>query len=262
MAPRLRQRGEKLLVNKERGFFIAVVLLAIFVGVFCGYALSASSSPSSTFNNDNSNRNTMVVVGIGTVEASPTVAKLTLGVTTQAETATAALELNAEKMNQVVDALKKLGIKEDEIGTSHFSLTPVYDYNDKSSPPKIVGYRVTNKLFLTTDKFDVLGQIIDEAVKAGANEVYGVRFTLKDGEIAALKEKARVKAVQAASSAAKTLADELGVEIVGVAQVTEQLYLPYSPYRLYDMSAETGKTPIIPSEQEITVTVQVTYLIE
>jgi len=204
----------------------------------------------------------MIVTGTGTVKAFPTLAKLTLGVTTQAEAATVALELNSGRMNRVIEALKSLGIGEDEIETSYFSLTPVYDYSDKLSKPEIVGYSVTNKLFVTTDEFDLLGQLIDEAVKAGANEVYGVYFTLKEEEIATLKEQARVKAVQAAASSAETIAKTLNVEIIGVAQVTEQLYFPYQPYPMYEMSVEGAKTPIIPGEQEITVTVQVTYIIE
>lgn len=253
------------MISKERGLFVAILVLAVLIAGFCGYAFSASPSPNSTFSNGNSDRNTMVVVGTGTVKASPTIAKLTLGVTTQAETATDALEQNAERMNRVISALKNMGITEDEIETSYFSLSPLYGYDDKWSQPKIVGYRVTNRLFLTTGNFDMLGRIIDEAVRAGANEVYGVYFTLKDEELASLKQQARVKAAQAASSAAATLASALDVEIVGVAQVVEQWYSPYPYYRLletYGTPAENAKTPIIPGEQEITVTIQATYLIE
>ena len=67
---------------------------------------------------------------------------MNLGVQTQANTAKAARDDAATKMNAIIAALKNLGIDDADIQTSTIDLSPVYDYN--SSSPHITGYQVTN----------------------------------------------------------------------------------------------------------------------
>ncbi len=202
---------------------------------------------------------TIAVAGLGRASAKPNLAELRLGAVTQATTATEALTKNAESMNKVIGALKAMGIPEDDIETSRFGLYPRY-----SSGGYLIGFETTHVLRVTTPNLDKVGQIIDRAVEAGANRVEGVYFTFTNEKLQELNNLARQGAVKDAKAKAETIANTLGVKIVGVAAATEETYY-YYPYRyeaLLDVAA-VPPTPIMPpTEVEITVMVKVTYIIE
>src|SRR3990170_2964536 len=68
--------------------------------------------------------------------------------------------------NQAVDAIKKLGITEDEIRTSSFSIYPIYDniIDPKTGVyvrSELSGYRVTKILSVKTKKLTLGGEIIN-----------------------------------------------------------------------------------------------------
>src|SRR6266851_3851449 len=70
---------------------------------------------------------TITVTGSADVKAVPDQAVVQLGVTTRASTAQAAMAMNNAAMNQVVAALKQLGIPDTNIQTSSVSLNPIYN---------------------------------------------------------------------------------------------------------------------------------------
>ena len=45
---------------------------------------------------------------------------------------------------------------------------------------KITGYQINNQVNVTVRKIDDLGKILDAAVAAGANSIYGVSFSVDD----------------------------------------------------------------------------------
>ena len=94
-------------------------------------------------------------------------------------------------MNSTIEALKTLGISEDEIETSRFNIYPIKDYERKTV--EIVGYRVTNEIAVKTGDLDTTGEIIRAAINAGANKVRWIEFGLnetreKESKYAAIKE--------------------------------------------------------------------------
>ena len=203
---------------------------------------------------------TIAVAGLGRASAKPNQAELRLGAVTEATTATEALAKNAEFMNKVIGALKAMGIPEEDIETSRFGLYPKYSSYGRT----IIGFEVTHMLRVTTTSLDKVGQIIDGAVGAGANRVEGVYFTFTKEKIEELKTLARQGAVEDARAKAETIAESLGVTIIGVASATEETY--HYPYRRLIETYATAPvppTPIMPpTEVEITVMVRVTYIIE
>ncbi|MEA2089819.1 MAG: SIMPL domain-containing protein [Thermoproteota archaeon] len=245
--------------GKERRLYGTVFVLAVLLASLGGYVLSSFAFASNN-NGGSTEQHTMVILGTGTVKAEPTSAKLRLGVVTQASTATETLQQNSEKMNQVIEALEALGLTEEELETSHFSIEPVYDYH--CTPPSLIGYRVSNQITVTTTQLDLTGRIIDASVQAGANQVYGLDFTLTEQELIELKQQALIEAVEDAKDKAAIIADALGVEIVGVAYVTETIYNLYYPrWDTVYAKAESFETPIIPGEKQITATVHVTFIV-
>ena len=150
-------------------------------------------------------------------------ATISLGVVTEKSTAKAARDAAAAAMTKVVAAIKKLGIDDKDIQTSSVSLGPVYDY-PQNATPKIRGYQLRNIVTVTVRKLDVMSDVLDDAVTAGATSVDGISFDVADR--AAAEANAREAAVKDAKAKADTLAAGVNVRITGVASMSESVSTP------------------------------------
>jgi hypothetical protein len=257
-------------MTKEKQLYMIIFALAIALASVssCLFALthygqhaySQSNVPTIVAGQEQETQlRTIAVTGSGRAAAKPNLADLRLGVSTQASNATEALAKNAEFMNQIIETLKAMGIPEEDIETIRFGLYPRYRYGH------LVGFEVTHMLKITTTDLDGVGQIIDKAVEAGANRVETVRFTFVKDKLDELNTLARQRAIEDAKTKAKTIADSLGVKIVGVAKAEEAYYYrPHYPMVLEARAAViTPPTPIMPpTEVEVIITVKVVFIIE
>ena len=69
----------------------------------------------------------VVVTGLGTVEMTPDMATINVGVRTDAANASQALENNSVATGEMLTLLSELGIEQRDIQTSNLSLSPVWD---------------------------------------------------------------------------------------------------------------------------------------
>jgi len=160
----------------------------------------------------------------------------------------------------VITAIKDMGISEDRIETVQYSVQPNYDWDRRMT----VGYRVTNmvqvEILDLRTRASIIGDIIDTATDAGANNIQGISFGLTDDVIDELEREAYVLALGDASGKAQLIAETLELTITGVHSVSESTYYPYSPYRDVAVAFESGaSTPIIEGSLSISVTVQVAF---
>ena len=87
-----------------------------------------------------------------------------------------ALIANSETMNNVLDALKSSGVKENETSTSFFNISPNYNITQEEDfrpiqSRDIIGYTVTNSITVDSPNLLNVSQWIDTAGQAGANDV-------------------------------------------------------------------------------------------
>lgn len=245
--------------ERETRLYGVIFLLAIALTGVGAYSIaSAQNNPGSNQPTQTNKLSTIVVTGVGTASMEPNLAKVELGVLTQASKASDALQRNAEKMNAVIDALEAIGMSRGDMETSYFSLYPVY--SDYGEPSTIVGYRVSNRIAVSTTDLSKVGEVIDTGVEAGANQVSNVQLTFTEGSTKELGEQARQKAVEDANAKATTIANSLKIEIIGVAHVSEAT-ISYSPYWMDYRELASG-TPIIPGEATVTVSIEVTYIFQ
>lgn len=205
-------------------------------------------------------RDTIMIEGTGKVAAKPTLALVQFSVVSQAATASAAQTDNTNKMNAVIQAMKDLQIKEDDLTTSGYNMSPVYDY--AKNPYTILGYSVTQTLSVKIRNFDKIGNVLERGVSLGVNQVNNIQFTIDEPESS--RDEARVKALQNAQKKADALARALGVEIVRVVSFSESAlgYQPQMPYYRDSgvMSAQAAPAPEIqPGTQDVEMNVSVTY---
>ncbi len=205
-------------------------------------------------------QNAITVSGSASTSAAPDQLVVSFGVDTQALTASDATQQNAQKMSAVVSAVQELGIKKDEISTSNFSIFPVYDKEGRS----ITGYRTSNTVTVTTDKLQLASKIIDTAVDAGANRVNNIFFTLSDDIRKKLSDQLIEEAVKDAKMKAELALKPLDMQIIGVKSISlEHFGIPQPvPFEMFAKEAAMAPpTPIFESEQQVSMSVTVVFLI-
>jgi len=215
-----------------------------------------------------SRERTISVTGSATTSVLPDLVTVQFGVDTEAKTAQDAISTNSQMMNSIVSAVQNSGISKDEISTSSFSIYPVY--NDSVPDPKtgihqsvLTGYRASNTLYVKTTKLSSAGSTIDAAVSAGANRVDNVSFSLSPAKQQSLQDDLLGKAVLNAKSRAEKALDPLGQKIIGVKMVSlsEFNVPPPGPVYYGAMASKDMATPIFTSNQDVTTTASVIFLI-
>lgn len=211
------------------------------------------------------NVNQITVSGEGKIYAKPDVALVSLGVSTEAATVAEVTKSNTEKMNAVIEAIKALKVDEKDIQTTNYNLNPLYNYTDKLGRV-FQGYSLDQNIQVKIRDFTVIGDVLSKATEKGSNLVGNLQFTIDDPE--QYKDQARAKAIEQAKLRAKNLSAESGVKLGKLINVFENSSAPY--YAAYDMNKGIGggiapmaATPTVqPGQQEITVTINLTYQVK
>lgn len=198
---------------------------------------------------------TITVTGEGIVQTQPDQATISLGVTTNADTAAKALSDNNAALTMVLDRLKTAGVADADLQTANLSLSPNYTGYDSGSVPTIAGYNATNMLDVRVRDLPSLGTILDAAVTDGANTINGITFGLADS-IPVMNE-ARTAAVADAKARAEVLAAASGAKLGKLVSVTETGIYP-GPAPMFRQEADSG-VPIQSGQIGMTSNVTVTY---
>jgi uncharacterized protein YggE len=190
---------------------------------------------------------TVTVTGTGVVTAVPDRAEISAGVETRAPTAKGALSANGAAMQKVIDALRANGGK--NVTTQTVSLSTAFDQNGQPN-----GFVASNVASAETT-LDGAGALIDAAVAAGANTIYGPSLSRSDAD--ELYRQALAKAVDDAKERAAVLAKAAGRSLGGVTAIVESGSAPI-PFAA-KASAAQDSTPVVSGPQETEASVSVTY---
>ncbi len=192
----------------------------------------------------------ITVQGTASVTSVPDRAGLSFGVESKGSSARAALSANAAEMRRVIAALKAAGVT--DVKTQYVSLSP--QYNDKSEAQ---GFVATNTVSVTIKDLAKAGAVIDAAVNAGANQVYGP--SLSRGDQDELYRQALKAAVANARASAQALASASNLSLGRVTAIVEGGGAPQPvPFAAAD-KAMAESTPIEPGTQETSASVTVTF---
>lgn len=205
------------------------------------------------------------VSGQGTVEAKPDTATVSLGINHKAKTAKEAQARVVEVTNAIIKLAKAKGVAEEKIRTQEINLHPDYYYGP-NQPPVLSGYNASSSVSITTGDIANLGGLIDEAVEAGANQMNGISFTLKDRD--KYKQEAIAKAVDDARRKADEAATKLGASVIGVKRV--HVSEVGGPGPIYGRGGEAkmmearsaAPVEVMPGTVDLNVSVQVEFLIK
>lgn len=244
--------------------WVFVGLLLVFIIFFVGTVARNNLKKYHFIGKADRMQNTITVNGDGKVTATPNVAVTELGLVTEKTDVSSAQKENTEKMNKLIAEVKKLGIKDEDIQTSNYSIYPKYDYTDGKS--SISGYTVNQSATLKIRDLSKISTVLSKVGEVGINTVSSLNFTIDDPEN--LRAAARDKALINAKEKALDLAKNLGVKLVRVVSYNE--YTPTDTYpRLYAGAEGMGgagasaPTPNIQTgSTDVRMSVSVIYEIE
>jgi uncharacterized protein YggE len=234
-------------------FITFVLIVATLLSGCVGPATTPAAQP-----------HTLNVNGSAQVMLTPDIAYISIGVHTEAKDATEAVASNNSKSQAVVDALQGQGVDVKDIRTTNFSIYPMDQYNPTTGEKTGTVFAVDNTVYVTLRDLSKVGAILDAAIAAGANSVYGISFDVENKD-AALAE-ARAKAVENARAQAEQLAQAAGVTLGAIQSIS---YYNSSPVPMYYDNKGIGggdranaSVPISAGQLTITVDVSVSYEIK
>lgn len=208
-------------------------------------------------------RPTVTVTGTAQVMAAPDRAVVRLGAVAEAQEAEDAQARLDEVMHKVLDAIRKVGVPASAIRTEVLSLSPVYANRtqpvNRGEPqaPRISGYRASNVVSVRLDDLSRIGPVADAGVTAGANQLQGVSFELRDS--AAARNEALTAATKDARAQAEALASASGMRIDALESIVAGGSSTSGP-RPY-LEARAFETPVQPGQLEVSSSVTATYFL-
>jgi uncharacterized protein YggE len=224
--------------------------------------------------------NVIAVNGKGEVKAVPDVATFSFSVTEEAKTVADAQDKEAKKMNQIIPALKAMGIEEKDIKTEGYNTYPKYDYSTTICPMSsseisypcrtgkqtLTGYEVSQTVTVKIRNTEKSGEALTKVGSLGATNISGIQFVVDDME--KIQREARDKAIEDAKLQAKELSEKLGVKLVKVVNFYEggnsPMYYAMDSKMGMGMGAESASVaPALPvGENQYVSNVTITYEVE
>lgn len=251
------------------GIVLVIFLIALTVSTVVG--IQNKIKEGKYIGQDVVAKNTITVSGTGEVYAKPDLCLTTFSVRNEAKTVVEAMTENTENMNAVINFMKTQGIEDKDLKTTSFNIYPRYEWRETEVeiwPPQpegkrvLVGYEITQSLQVKIRDLDKIGDIIQGATDAGANQVGSLQFTIDDQD--ELKKQAREEAIKEAKEKARELAGQLGIELVRITNFSESGTVPFRYYdyalpKAVAIEEEAAAPQIETGENKIEVAVSITY---
>ena len=149
----------------------------------------------------------------GHAESRPDRAEFQAGIETWASSAAAASKANAEKIAEIVTALRGLGIEEDDIQTRSVNVQRI-DWGDRKGQ-----FQASNVVNVTLRDPARASDAVTAATEAGANIVSGPNLSMSDPEATA--NLAYADAYEAARTRAEAYAEAADMEISRVLYIRD-----------------------------------------
>lgn len=203
----------------------------------------------------------ITVTGTGTVRGTPDTLRLDMGVEVTERSVDQALERANAAAARLNAALKKAGVKQEDLQTTGLSINSTYDHPAAGGSPVLRGYTVRESVSATLRDIDEAGATISAAVAAGGDDarVHGISLALEG--TGPLLTDARTRAVEDARAKAEAYAKAVGRDLGDLVSITEQVSTPspiaYGRDALSDAAAFS--VPIEAGSQAVGVTVTAVY---
>lgn len=239
--------------------FAFILSLAAILALLAGNVLAQNTTSATMYP-----ENTITVTGSGTASGAPDIANIEIGVEMVNENVgTAFADANAT-IQSVINAVVEAGVAREDVRTVGLNVYAQdrYPMSGEVTETPARDYRVSNQIRVTVRDIALIEAVIDAAVQAGANNIYGLNFGISDRD--GLEQEARVNAMANAEARAAQLAEIVGAQLGEVIVVNES-FGGFGPFDVANYSmmgrAESGGAAIETGQLSVSVQVNVTYRI-
>jgi len=198
--------------------------------------------------------------GTATIKSMPDESSVYIAIETSKASAEESKNENSKISDRILNELYSIGIDKKDIETSSYNIYEDFEWSETGK--KSLGFKTSNLLRVKVKNFDLIGQVVDATVNAGATGINGINFELSEEKQKEIKKEALEKASQDAREKAEAIAKGLNTKIGKIISVTNVDY-GYVPYPLYAKGAgvtlEQATTEIMPRELEVTANVNVVF---
>lgn len=197
-------------------------------------------SPVASFAEETENK--LTVSGNYTILEPADEAYVTIGVKTGNIDYVACQEENKNKMNDVIKAIKSLGIEERHIKTIEYNSVPIYEYiktdeytgiyyNGTYYNKRVLKeYQITHMIRVMVTDLSLVGKLVDITVASGVNELNNIQFSLSKPKQHELYLAALEGAAARAKDKAEVLAKSFGIKTLKIKTITVDNYNVYDNY--------------------------------
>jgi uncharacterized protein YggE len=193
---------------------------------------------------------------------APDFAEVAVGIEARGASADAALDAASKAVTGVSAEARTLGVPPTDIGTAAVTLqtaTRSVARPGGSVTEEPDGYRASNLVSIRLADMDRLGDLLRQALDAGANRIDGVSFGLRDPD--AVEAALQVAAARDARARAEALAGALGAKLGPLCTLSPAVGTPYAVANralAAPMAAKGRRVPIeagtIQTTSEVTAT--------
>ncbi len=214
-----------------------------------------------------SSGNTVNVQGTATIKAMPDLITVSFNIETKNATSAGATEANDKIYDELVNQLVLLGFEKEKIVTDSFNVYPNYNWVNGRQLDN--GFRATHsvKVELSMNQSDMISEVIDAGVNAGAGVSY-INFELTKESQNKYKAEAMKMAAEDARVKAEAVASGFDKKVGNLVSTSVNDY-GYYPWNLYSSSssgagedvamAKQVAANIQPGEEEITASVSAVF---
>lgn len=202
---------------------------------------------------------TVSVQGRGEVLLEPDSVSIIFSVSSESWDVNVATKDAATRMTAVQAALKDNGIEEKYISIFDYSIHQEYDYTvDKR---RYRNYIVNNKIRVQINDITAAGNIIDVAIKAGANELSDLTYNINNDQEAV--KQARLLAIKQAEDTAQMLAGATGAQLGKILTIREysnnQPYIETKRTVAASLASANDSTPLATGTKTVSVSVEAVW---
>jgi uncharacterized protein len=243
----------------QNHFFTKTIIPFVLFLIFLIFLLTIISISIANKQSKNNTTKTISVVGIGEVKATNLSLSVNYNCTGKDSNSSTALVTATTACNQLVEALKLEGVKEDELMTNNLSV-----YNAQYDPAAPVSYLASQGLVITfkyEGNAERLTGIINSTSKIQNALLQGVNIVNK--ESSKLINTAKEYAIKDAFEKATALAKVGGFRVGKIISINDSGYsnMP-TPYMSESTKGGDGNIQIYSGDQIITKQVEVVYEID
>ena len=206
----------------------------------------------------NKNLRKILVQGKAEKDVKPDIAYVNIGVLTSNKNAEEAQRENRLISNRVISALLQLGLNQDDIETTSYTVFP--RYKDFQQGGELIAYEVRHLFKLTVRDIQQVGTIYDVAFQNEANIAESITYDVSNYNV--IYRNVLQRAVQDAYKKASAIASTIQVPLYNVPFKVEETSQPifFGAKTMAFSAQELAPTPIQPQDITITATVNVEYL--